>query len=578
MKKLIFVLSILLSITSLHTQAQTNPVAFDLSGGNFTFSEWNATNAAGSFPPNMAFHTTTDPSAGSFNILVPGVGDWDCAYNLTSRSRFLGLDNDGIAMISTGNGQFSDCDADAANTDGRYAGAVVAALNTTGRENITISFTLGLVAEGASGRQFNIRLQYRIGTSGNFTDVPGPVEYTSQGNTAGHSQTFSNVVLPAACNNEAVVQVRWIYFQTVDASGSRPQMRVDDVLITSDAQNTVTPQLQVSANSLQAFTTTALATPSAEQSFTVSGSNLTADVTVTAPADFEISLSSGSGFGNNVTIPVLSGSLSATTVYVVYNPQTNNSASGNITVSSTGAADRTVAVSGTVQQVVNIPALCINEFMASNASSIEDENDEFDDWIEIHNSGTTDVDIADFYITDDPSNLTKYQFPTSSTQTLIPAGGFLLVWADNQTAQGDLHTNFALSANGEFIGLVYADGTTIIDSITFGPQTTDVSYGRTTDCGNTWDFFEQHTAGESNISTSVGIHKNYPPNSFNVYPNPSTGSKIYFSRYASVTVTDVLGNVVLQDANVHSIDINEFHKGLYFIKTNDGAVKRIIVQ
>ncbi|MCF6214195.1 MAG: T9SS type A sorting domain-containing protein [Flavobacteriaceae bacterium] len=89
--------------------------------------------------------------------------------------------------------------------------------------------------------------------------------------------------------------------------------------------------------------------PSAEQTFTVEGSNLTADITVTAPANFEVSTTSGSGFGASVTLTQSTGSVATTTVYTrLVAGLTANSYSGDVTATSTGATSRTVALSGTV--------------------------------------------------------------------------------------------------------------------------------------------------------------------------------------------------------------------------------------
>ena len=68
----------------------------------------------------------------------------------------------------------------------------------------------------------------------------------------------------------------------------------------------------------------------------------------------------------------------------------------------------------------------------------------------------------------------------------IPGGGFLLFYADNDTEQGNQHTNFKLSADGESVALFGADGATQIDAITFTAQTTDVAYGRQTDGADSW--------------------------------------------------------------------------------------------
>ncbi len=145
------------------------------------------------------------------------------------------------------------------------------------------------------------------------------------------------------------------------------------------------------------------------------------------------------------------------------------------------------------------PTLYINEFMASNGTTIADENGDYDDWIEIYNPNDFAVNIGGFYITDDLTDLTAYQIPeTDSSATTIPAGGFLLLWADKDTDQGILHVNIKLSGSGEQIGLVAPNGTTFVDSLTFGEQTEDVSYGRKPDGSDNWQFFDNPTPGASN--------------------------------------------------------------------------------
>ncbi len=90
--------------------------------------------------------------------------------------------------------------------------------------------------------------------------------------------------------------------------------------------------------------------PSAEGSFSVGGVNLSTDITVTAPANFEISLTSGSGFGSSVTVPIDGGGVAASTiVYARLSASLGaNSYSGNVTASSTGATDELVSLSGVV--------------------------------------------------------------------------------------------------------------------------------------------------------------------------------------------------------------------------------------
>jgi len=144
--------------------------------------------------------------------------------------------------------------------------------------------------------------------------------------------------------------------------------------------------------------------------------------------------------------------------------------------------------------------LFINEFLASNDSCYADENGEFDDWIEIYNAGNISADLGGLYITDDLTDLIAWQIPdTDPDLTTIMPGGYIILWADKEPEQGVLHVDINLSADdGEDVGLVEADGTTIIDSYTFGAQEPDISEGRLPDGEDNWQFFTVPTPGASN--------------------------------------------------------------------------------
>lgn len=131
--------------------------------------------------------------------------------------------------------------------------------------------------------------------------------------------------------------------------------------------------------------------------------------------------------------------------------------------------------------VLDASMLRITELMASNQDGLVDAEGDHSDWLELFNSGSDTVDLSGMYLTDNANNLTKWQIPAGVT---MPGGGYRLVFAsskDGVLAGGELHTNFALSAGGEFLALVGVDGTTIIDQYApeFPAQFEDISYGRT---------------------------------------------------------------------------------------------------
>ncbi len=143
------------------------------------------------------------------------------------------------------------------------------------------------------------------------------------------------------------------------------------------------------------------------------------------------------------------------------------------------------ALANVTYTVASSSPLILNEIMANNASTLADpdEPDAYEDWIEVYNPGAADVDMGGMYLTDDASDLTRYAIPAG---VVVPAGGYLLFWADNDNEEGDVHLNFALSRGGEDVLLVAADGITVIDRVSFGEQTTDRSYGRSPNGTGAW--------------------------------------------------------------------------------------------
>ncbi|GAB3713710.1 hypothetical protein GCM10027592_53150 [Spirosoma flavus] len=136
--------------------------------------------------------------------------------------------------------------------------------------------------------------------------------------------------------------------------------------------------------------------------------------------------------------------------------------------------------------------------MAANSRTLTDTSGAYEDWFEIYNPSSTTVDIGGYYVTDNLTAPTKYRIPTGSPQTIIPAHGFIVLWASEAVERGPLHLNFKLSANGESIG-IYNSNAVKVDEVTFGPQRTDVSWGRQPDGSDGWVYFKNGSAA-SNIT------------------------------------------------------------------------------
>ena len=153
---------------------------------------------------------------------------------------------------------------------------------------------------------------------------------------------------------------------------------------------------------------------------------------------------------------------------------------------------------------VTEPSLRINEVVASNGSSLLDEDNTASDWIEIFNEQAGSANLNGWHLSDDPDNLTKWAFPAVS----IGPNEFLVVFAsakDRSPNDGShLHTNFQLSGGGEALFLVKPDGFTIASQLEFPEVYPDVSYGQD-GTNNELGFLQSATPGAANSSVAASV-------------------------------------------------------------------------
>ncbi|MCK6605212.1 MAG: CotH kinase family protein [Ignavibacteriaceae bacterium] len=191
----------------------------------------------------------------------------------------------------------------------------------------------------------------------------------------------------------------------------------------------------------------------------------------------------------------------------------------------------------------NIPALKINEFMASNASTISDPDfGEFGDWIEIYNAGAYPVELNGLFVTDNRTLPFKFQIDTAVT---VQPGNRVLIWADDHNT--GLHANFKLSGSGEFIGIYDSSGN-VIDTFTFGAQQTDISMGRFPEGEGEFYFFNPASPGTANLQSSIFSHSAAP------VPNRAAG--FYPAGFLLAMTTSTEGGVVHFTTDGREPDVN----------------------
>ena len=156
-------------------------------------------------------------------------------------------------------------------------------------------------------------------------------------------------------------------------------------------------------------------------------------------------------------------------------------------------------------RAVGTPTVRINEWLAGNRLTNRDEHGDYDDWVELYNYGNEPVCIGGRFLTNGLAKHDSWMIPYC---TVIAPHGFLVVWCDKEPDDGPVHTNYRLDALlGEEIALYDLNTATLIDSVRFGPQQTDISQGRYPDGLTTIRQLDRPTPGAPNYVGGTAVRR-----------------------------------------------------------------------
>lgn len=186
----------------------------------------------------------------------------------------------------------------------------------------------------------------------------------------------------------------------------------------------------------------------------------------------------------------------------------------------------------------------INEVLASNQAVNKDPQGQFEDWVELFNTSNNEVPLGGMYLSDDPTRPTKWRIPDGTT---IAGDGYLLIWADEDTTDTPgIHAGFKISKSGESVWLsdIDATGNTLLDSVSFGAQEDDKTWGRLPNGTGTFKVLSPTPAAENH--DAVGVEEaGELPLFWSIFPQPTTNTLT-----AAVTLaSDATGIVTLSDAS-----------------------------
>lgn len=373
------------------------------------------------------------------------------------------------------------------------------------------------------------------------------------------------------------------------------------------------PQLTITGGLPNALNYSFGAGPSNEESIFVEGLFLTSNITVTAPANFEVSLTSGSGFASSVSITPSSGTVASTEVFVrLSSGLAINSYSGDITVSSSPAADETVALSGNVFGSATNSLVIIGVYDGPNTGGTPKGVELF--------ALANISDLSLFGISSvtngggtNGSNI-EFTFPAVS----VTAGESIFIATEavefnNFFGFAPDYTTSVVSINGDDAIELYENGT-IID--TFGDVNTDGT-GTAWEYLDGWAYRVSNTGpdgtfvignwtfsginnlegGTTNAATTVPYPLNQYTNALSIndfnsidglsiYPNPVIGNVLNISSTSNsdmnVAIFDVLGKQVINTkVTNNTVNVSNLNAGIYIVKVTENgktATRKLVVK
>ncbi|MGB3007968.1 MAG: hypothetical protein WBC06_15750, partial [Chitinophagaceae bacterium] len=276
----------------------TTPLVFSNTFTGTLYAHWNtpACGSASSCRTTTVQCTSCTPPPPPANDLCAGAISITCGQTLTGTTLSATFDNAGTCTTT----------------------------NTQPGVWYTLNGYGGTATISLCGSSFDTKLSVYTGSCGTFTCVTGNDDFCS---------TQSQVSFATTVGTTYYILVH--QYNTTGGAFSI-SATCTPVVITSGA---LTPFITCSG------------TPSSEQSFSVSGGALTANLIVTAPAGFEVSETSGSGFAGSISLTPTGGVVNSTPIYVRLSSAASGTPAGNIVCSSTGATSQNIAASGTVNPI-----------------------------------------------------------------------------------------------------------------------------------------------------------------------------------------------------------------------------------
>ena len=220
--------------------------------------------------------------------------------------------------------------------------------------------------------------------------------------------------------------------------------------------------------------------------------------------------------------------------------------------------------------------IVINEFVAKNDSDgVLESNGETGDWIELYNNTSLNISMDQkFYLSDDKEFPKKWHF---EEDVIIPANGYLIIWADRDLDQVGIHTNFKLNSSEGDLLLTYED-LTELQYISYEEQQLNMGYARVPN--GTGDFIIQPHTFNANNENVVSAFENLEE--LEIYPNPTNGfiHMENLNQEGMILITNISGQNVLRTNARKELNLSNLSAGIYWIEVQtdkDRIIRKLVI-
>lgn len=215
--------------------------------------------------------------------------------------------------------------------------------------------------------------------------------------------------------------------------------------------------------------------------------------------------------------------------------------------------------------IVSSPVV-INEMMARNTETVMDQDEEYDDWIELYNSTGSDIDLSGYYLSDRPNEEPlMWSFPDG---TIIPANDYLIVWLDEDTLQEGLHANFKLSASGESVSLTGADGFEL-SRVSMPEMYSSTTYGRYPNATGPYIRMFPTFASENSFTALELPESMEIELELSLYPNPANDHLfVNWEEETTAYLIYDLSGALIDKGQLNSstqINVSDWNNGMYML-------------